>query len=245
MSMIRILFITFLLFFAAAPSWADEILASSSLSDEKVNNPIKFGLAMHGAPKYNEEDTHLDYTNPNAPKGGSITHGAVGSFDTINPYSIKGKAAQGLNLVYDRLMGRVWDEPFTMYPLIAESYEIADDRSWIKFHIDPRAKFHDGTQITSEDVLFSFETLKTDGRPNMRNVYKLVEKTEIQNEGSTIVFSFGEGYDEETALIIAMMPVLSKAWWEGRTFDSTTLDIPNLNGPYKITKIDPGRKNNV
>lgn len=197
---------------------------------------------MHGAPKYDESDNHLDYANPNAPKGGSITHGAIGSFDTINPYSIKGKAAQGLNLVYDRLMGRVWDEPFTMYPLIAKSYEIAEDRSWIKFNIDPRAKFHDGTKITAKDVVFSFETLKTDGRPNMRSVYRLVDKVEIQNDESAVMFSFGDGHDEETALIIAMMPVLSKAWWEGKTFDSTTLDIPNLNGPYKIAKIDAGRK---
>lgn len=212
----------------------------SLLSEENMKNQLKFGLAMHGEPKYNENSKHLDYANPNAPKGESIKHAAIGTFDTVNPYSIKGKAAQGLNLVYDRLMGRVWDEAFTMYPLIAKGYEIADDRSWIKFIIDERARFHDGTPITVEDVRFSFETLKNEGRPNMRNVYRLV--SDISVEGNSITFTFGEGYDQETAMIIAMMPVLSKAWWDGKTFDSTTLDIPNLNGPYTITEIDPGRR---
>ena len=239
--MIRILFISFLFVFSAYPLAAQDILESPSLSDEKVNNPIKFGLAMHGEPKYDETDTHLDYANPDAPKGGTIKYAAIGTFDTVNPYSIKGKAAQGLNLVYDRLMGRVWDEAFTMYPLIAKGYEIAEDRSWIKFYIDERAKFHDGSSITAEDVLFSFETLKEGGRPNMRSVYRLVTKTEII-DSHTIQFDFGEGYDQETALILAMMPVLSKAWWNGRTFDSTTLDTPNLNGPYTISQIDPGRR---
>ncbi|MFP4314013.1 MAG: extracellular solute-binding protein [Alphaproteobacteria bacterium] len=205
-----------------------------------MKNPLKFGITMHGDPKYGAKDSHLDYANPDAPKGGTIKHAAIGTFDTINPYSIKGKAAQGLNLVYDRLMGRVWDEPFTMYPLIAKGYKMAEDRSWISFEIDERARFHDGTPITVEDVAFSFETLKNEGRPNMRNVYRLVK--EVSMDGNSIRFNFGQGYDQETALIIAMMPVLSKQWWEDRVFDSTTLNVPNLNGPYTIAEIDPGRK---
>ncbi len=199
----------------------------------------QFGLAMHGAPKYSDDHTHLDYANPDAPKGGKITMAALGTFDTINPYSIKGKAAQGLHFVYDRLMRRVWDEPFTMYPLIAERYEMPEDRSSITFHINPAARFHDGSPITADDVLFSFETLKESGRPNMRRVYRLVEKAEKQ--GNAVHFAFGEGYDRETALILALMPVLSKAYWEDKDFDSTTLDDIALNGPYKIKEIDPGR----
>lgn len=200
-----------------------------------------FGLAMHGTPKYNASSTHLDYVNPAAPKGGTIRMNApIGTFDTINPYSIKGKAAQGLSLVYDRLMGRVWDEPFTMYPLIAKSATVPEDRSWIEFEIDPRARWHDGTPITTDDVLFSFETLKASGRPNMRRVYQLVNKT--SKTPTHVRFEFGPGYDRETAMIIAMMPVLSKAYWEGKTFDATTLDKPLLNGPYRIAEIDPGRR---
>lgn len=195
---------------------------------------------MHGAPKYGADAPHLDYVNPDAPKGGRLKQAAIGTFDTLNPYSIKGKAAQGLNLVYDRLMARVWDEPFSMYPLIAESYEMPDDRSEITFHLNPKARFHDGSAITADDVLFSFETLKNEGRPNMRAVYRLVTTAEKTGENS-VRFVFGEGRDQETPLILAMMPVLSKAWWAGRSFDSTTLQVPNLNGPYTIETVDPGR----
>lgn len=205
-----------------------------------VHAADSYGLAMHGDAKYNAADTHLTYANPDAPKGGQVTMAAIGTFDTLNPYSIKGKAAQGLNLVYDRLMARVWDEPFTMYPLIAQRVEVAQDRSAVTVHIDPRAKFQDGTSVRADDVMFSFETLKNEGRPNMRQIYKLV-KTVEKKDDLTVHFAFGEGYDQETVMIIAMMPVLSKAYWENRTFDQTTLDIPNTNGPYRIENVDAGR----
>ncbi len=228
--------------FIASSAWAQDVMKDTSpLSNDKVNIVHKkFGIAMHGTPKYDENDTHIDYANPEAPKGGHITHAAIGTFDTLNPYSIRGKAAQGLNLVYDRLMARVWDEPFTMYPLIAQSYEMPEDRSEITFHLNPKARFHDGTRITADDVLFSFQTLKTEGRPNMRSVYRLVATAE-KTGNNGVRFVFKDGYDEETALIIAMMPVLSKDWWAGRTFDATTLDIPNLNGPYTVESFDTGR----
>lgn len=199
-----------------------------------------FGLAMHGAAKYTPEDAHLSYANPDAPKGGSITQGIIGTFDNLNPFSIKGKAAEGLNLYYDRLMARVWDEPFTMYPLIAQSYDIADNRSWISFTLNPLAKFNDGSPITIDDIIFSFETLKISGRPNMRQVYKLVKRAEKTGERS-VKFTFGEGANRETPMILAMMPVLSKKYWQGKTFDATTLDIPVSSGPYKIAIVDPGR----
>lgn len=199
------------------------------------------GLAMHGTPKYGPEADHLDYANPDAPKGGTLTMAGIGTFDTINPYSIKGKAAEGLNLVYDRLMGRVWDEPFTMYPLIAESVEMPEDRSSITFHVNPKARFHDGSPITAEDVIFSFETLRTEGRPNMRRIYQLVTDYKKPDE-YTAYFKFGPGADRETPMILAMMPVLSKAFWQYKVFDQTTLDNPVLNGPYKIAEIDPGRR---
>lgn len=199
------------------------------------------GLAMHGAPKYGADFTHLDYADPNAPKGGTLRRAALGTFDSLNPYAIKGKAAQGLNLFYDRLMQRVWDEPFTMYPLIADKVTVAPDRSAVTFHINPKARFHDGTPITADDVLFSYETLKEQGRPNMRSVYRLVTKAEKIDE-RTVHFEFGDGYNQETVMILAMMPVLSKAWWQGRTFDASTLDIPNSNGPYRIKSVEPGRR---
>ena len=197
------------------------------------------GLSMVGTAKYALTDTHLSYANPNAPKGGLLKQSVLGSFDTLNPYNIKGKAAEGLNLVTDRLMARVWDEPFSLYPLIAQSVRMPDDRSWIEFSINPKARFHDNTPITSSDVLFSFNTLKQHGRPNMRRLYQLATPKVIDKQ--VIRFNFGEGYDRETALIFAMMPVLPKHYWATRTFDKTTLEIPLGSGPYKVSKIDIGK----
>lgn len=199
-----------------------------------------FGLAMHGQTKYSANSTHLDYVNPDAPKGGDVKMSAVGTFDTLNPYALKGQAAMNMNLVYDRLMRRVWDEPFTMYPLIAERADIATDRSSVTFHLNPAAKFHDGSPITAEDVLYSYETLKEHGRPNMRRIYKLVKTAEIKDK-QAIHFTFGEGYDRETVMILAMMPVLSKAWWSGRDFNEGVTESPVLNGPYRIKSFEMGR----
>ncbi len=200
----------------------------------------KFGLAMVGEPKYQKEDAHLEYANPDAPKGGTLKQAAIGTFDTLNPYSIKGRAAQGLDLITDRLMGRVWDEPFTMYPLIAESVKVPDDRSSITFNLNPKARFHDGSLITADDVLFSFETLKNEGRPNMRRIYKLATAKKIDKD--SVRFDFDEGYDRETVMIFTLMPVLSKKYWEGKTFDQTTLKAPLSSGPYKIIEADPGKR---
>lgn len=195
---------------------------------------------MVGEPKYTRASDHFDYANPDAPKGGTLRQAALGSFDTLNPYSIKGRAATGLDLVTDRLMSRVWDEPFTMYPLIAEKVDVPDDRSSITFYINPKARFHDGTPITVDDVMFSFETLREHGRPNMRRIYKLATASKIGGNG--IKFTFGEGYDRETPMIFALMPVLSKAYWTGKTFDETTVKPPLGSGPYKIASVDPGRQ---
>jgi microcin C transport system substrate-binding protein len=200
-----------------------------------------YGLSMHGTPKYGPEDSHLDYANPNAPQGGTLKTAAIGTFDTLNPFSIKGKAAVGLDLVYDRLMARVWDEPFTMYPQIAERAEVPDDRSSITFHLNPKARFHDKTPITADDVIFSFETLKKEGRPNMRNVYRLVASVEKRDD-KTVHFKLGKGYDEETIMILSMMPVLSKAYWSGKSFDAATVQAPLGSGPYKIAEFEQGRR---
>ncbi len=202
---------------------------------------ILYALPMHGDPKYTRDFAHLDYANPHAPKGGTLRQAAIGSYDSLNPFAIRGKAAQGLSYVHDRLLTRVWDEPFTLYPGIAEKIDVPADRSAITFFLDPRATFQDGTPITADDVIFTFETLREHGRPNMRRVYGLVETVEKRDE-RTVHFALGDGYDRETVMILSIMPVLSKAWWSGRAFDSASLDIPVASGPYKIASIDPGRK---
>ncbi len=196
-------------------------------------------LAMHGQSQYDETSTHLSYVDPAAIKGGSIKVAAIGTFDTLNPYSLKGQSPQNMNLIYDRLMRRVWDEPFTMVPLIAQSIDVPDDRSSITFHLNPAARFHDGGAITSADVLFSFETLKEHGRPNMRRIYRLIDKVETP-DGLTIHFKLGETFDRETIMILALMPVLSKSWWKTRDFDSALLEPPLTNGPYRIKIVDQG-----
>ena len=114
---------------------------------------------MHGTPKYPDNFTHLDYVNPDAPKGGTIKFGSYGSFDNLNRVAFKGSKAAGLSYINDTLMRRVWDEAFTLYGLIAEFIEIPEDRSSITFYLNSNARFHDGTQITREDVLFSLKNL--------------------------------------------------------------------------------------
>jgi microcin C transport system substrate-binding protein len=199
-----------------------------------------FGIAMHGAPLLSYGD-HFSYANINAPQGGTLKQGYVGTFDTINPFTIKGKAAQGLNFFYDRLTIRSWDEPFTLYPLIAEKISTPADRSSITFTIDKRAKFNDRSPITAHDVAFSFEILRDKGRPNMRQVYKMVTKYDVIDD-HTITFHLGADRTRESVMIIAMMPVLSKTYWSKHNFDTTTFDIPVSNGAYKIKSIDAGRR---
>lgn len=199
-----------------------------------------FGLAMVGEPKYSTTDTQLDYANADAPKGGRFRQSATGGFDTLNPFTIKGKAPQGMNLVHDRLMARVWDEPFTLYPLIAESINVPKDRSSITFNLNPKARFHDGVPITADDVIFTFETLREKGRPNQRRIYKLADATKINDH--SVRFDFTEGHDRETALIMGLMPVLPKHYWAKRAFDKTTLDAPLGSGPYKIKSVEVGKR---
>lgn len=196
---------------------------------------------MTGTPKYDANSKHLDYANPDAPKGGTLKQAAIGSFDTLNPYNIKGKAPVGMDLVTDRLMARVWDEPFTMYPMIAEKVSVPADRSSITFYLNPKARFHDGSPITADDVKFTYETLKEFGRPNMRRIYKLISKVEMPDQ-RTIKFSLGEGYDRETVMILALMPVLSQTYWTGKNFDETTLTPFLSNGAYKIKTVEVGRR---
>lgn len=198
------------------------------------------GIAMVGAPKYNTQSTHLEYANPDAPKGGVLKQSATGSFDTLNPYNIKGRPAQGLNLTMDKLMARVWDEPFALYPLIAERIDVPEDRSSITFTLNPKAQFHDGTPITTDDVLFTYETLKEKGRPNQRRIYKMATPSVIDSQ--TIKFKLGKGHDRETVMIFGLMPVLSKAYWQDKEFNKTTLEAPLGSGPYKIKSAEAGKQ---
>ncbi len=198
-------------------------------------------LIMHGDPKYASDFQHLEYANPDAPKGGILKEPVVGTFDSLNHHIILGEPAKGLVLTVDTLMQRVWDEPFGLYGLVAESIDIADDRSWITFNLNPDARFHDGTPMTAEDVKFSYESYLKHGHPVRRRVYGFVDTVEIINDHK-IKFTFGEGYDGETALILAIMPVLPKHYWQDKDISKTTLTPPIGSGPYKVKSFEPGRK---
>ncbi len=211
--------------------------------------PIRFanadkvhGIAMHGTPKYNSNFTHLDYVNPNAPKGGSVKFGSYGSFDNLNRVAFKGSKAAGLGYVNDTLMRRVWDEAFSLYGLIAEKVELPEDRSSITFYLNPNATFHDGSSITRNDVMFSLETFQTKGTPNQKKTYGKVVKTElIGDSGIKMIFENNE--DKELPLIIAgFLPIIPKKFYENLDVTKTFLDIPLGSGPYEVDSLDPGRQ---
>ena len=199
------------------------------------------GIAMHGTPKYGPDFEHLDYVNPDAPKGGELRRAATGTFDNLNPFIIKGVVAHGRHLVFESLLKRTWDEPFSLYGLIAESIEVPDDRSSVAFTLRPEARFHDGSPITVDDVIFSWETLKEQGRPNHRLYYNKVRKIE-RPDVRTVRFLFDtETPDRELPLILGLMPIISKAYYSRVTFEQTTLTPPLGSGPYEIESVDAGR----
>jgi microcin C transport system substrate-binding protein len=205
----------------------------------QAQNP-QHGIAMHGAPKYERGFTHLDYVNPNAPKRGLLRFGSTGSFDSVNPFIIKGSPAPGRHLVFESLLKRNWDEAFSLYGLIAESVQVPPDRSWVIFTLRPEARFHDGSPITVEDVIFSIKTLREKGRPNHRQYYSKV--VDIMRTGPRqIKFTFGPKPDRELPLIMGLMPIISKKYYTRNDITKTTLEPPMGSGPYQINNVDPGR----
>lgn len=223
------------------PQWrvASLLILSVSLSTVAFGEPVH-GIALHGQPKYGPDFTHFDYVNPDAPKGGEARFAAIGSFDTFNPFNIKGQPVIGIGQLFESLMANSADEPFSEYGLIAESVEIPEDRGSVTFTLRPQAKFHDGRPITADDVLFSLETLKSKGNPSYRFYYASIASAERLDE-RRVKFTFAPGENRELPLIIGQMPVLSKKYWETRDFAATTLDIPVGSGPYRIERFEPGR----
>tara|TARA_Y100000590_G_C15743841_1_gene1021258 strand:- start:1517 stop:3340 length:1824 start_codon:yes stop_codon:yes gene_type:complete len=200
------------------------------------------GIAMHGMPKYDKNFKYLDYVNPNAPKGGILRYGVYGSFDNLNRVAFKGRKAAGLGYINDTLMRRVWDEAFTLYGLIAEYADLPEDRSSITFYLNPEARFHNGSQITREDVLFSLKTFQTKGTPNQKKTYGKVIKTELVGQ-SGIKMIFANNEDKELPLIIAgFLPIIPKSFYESLDVTKSFLEIPIGSGPYKISELEPGRR---
>jgi len=198
------------------------------------------GIAMHGQPALPPGFAHLPYANPDAPKGGRVVFGELGGFDSLNPFLLKGRAPWGVKAhTVESLMARSWDEPFTLYGLLAESVETPEDRSWVEFTLRPEARFSDGSPVTVEDVIWSLETVATQGHPTYRNAWEAVG--EVRQTGPrSLRISFNER-NRELALIMGLRPVLKKAQWKGREFARSGLEPIIGSGPYVIDSFEPGR----
>tara|TARA_Y100001934_G_scaffold11060_1_gene14050 strand:- start:43330 stop:45171 length:1842 start_codon:yes stop_codon:yes gene_type:complete len=213
------------------------MLALAARADESWHH----ALAMHGEAAYPDGPTEpFRFVNPEAPVGGTLRLSELGTFDTMNPYIVFGSPARGLGLVYQSLLYRSPDEPFTLYPQLAQAIEIADDRSWIVFHLDPRARFQDGSAVTADDVLFTFIALLKDGKPHTQTYYSGVTAT-TRVDDLTVRFDL-EPDNWELPMLLGLMPVLSQTYYQDVDFSRTSLEAPLGTGPYKIVEIDPGRR---
>jgi peptide/nickel transport system substrate-binding protein len=199
------------------------------------------GIAMHGEPAEAADFAHFPYVNPDAPKGGRLTLAQRGSFDSLNPLIVKGVSAEGVReYIYESLLARAYDEPFTLYGLVAESVETPEDRSFVEFTLNPRAKFSDGTPITTDDVIFSHALLRDHGRPNHRSYYQKVKRVEKTGERK-VKFTFDGAGDREMPLILGLMPVLPRHLIDADSFEKTSFVPPVGSGPYLVAEVKPGR----
>ncbi len=202
-------------------------------------------LAMHGEPALPADFPHFPYVNPDAPKGGRIDYAWQGSFDSLNPFIVQGDGARGLfdnsfgNNVFETLMVRSRDEAFSLYPLIAQSIDTDAERTYVEFTLDPRAKFSDGTPITQDDVIFSFELLRDKARPLYKRWIDVVAKMEKVGEHG-VRLTFNEKADRESPLLLALLPILPKHATDAANFDKSTLKPMIASGPYRIDSVRPG-----
>jgi len=226
---------------SALALWAAAVASSIPASAAESH-----AIAMHGKPALPADFSHLPYFNPDAPKGGRLTWGMLGTFDSLNPLIVKGIALQQIRAygaergyVIESLMARAEDEPFTLYGLLAKSVETDDERTFVTFHLDPRARFSDGKPVLAEDVLFSWELLREHGRPNHRQYYAKVAKAEALDP-LTVRFDLAGADDRELPLILGLMPVLPKHAVDVATFEETSLTPMVGSGPYRVTAVKPG-----
>jgi len=206
------------------------------------------GLSSFGELKYPADFPRFDYVNPEAPRGGrfssqlTTTFGnqSGDTFNTLNVYVLRGDGAPGMNLTFDSLMVRALDEPDALYGLLARAVEIAGDGLTYRFRLRPQARFHDGSRLTAHDAAFSFRILKEKGHPEIAEVIRDMTDAVAEAE-DTLVVTFAEGRSRDLPLIVAQLPVFSAAWWKGRDFEASTLEVPIGSGPYRVGRLDVGR----
>lgn len=211
------------------------------LAAQEIRTFTSHALTLEDSPKYPANFGHLEYVNPNAPKGGTMRLFAVGGFDNFNPFIIKGEEAAGLiDRFYESLIRTTEDDSLTGYGLIARGIEVAEDLSFVIYHLRPEARFNDGSPITAEDVVFSFNILKEKGEYFYRAYYANVSEA-IALDSHSVKFVFSGEPNRELPQIVGQVRVFSKDYWEDREFDKTTLEPPVTSGPYKIADFEPGR----
>ena len=216
------------------------LILSFFLSTEVVVAEPKHGIAMYGEPALPHDFVSLPYANPNAPTGGSIISAEGGTFTSLNPHVRKGNVPWQLRfLAYESLMGRSYDEPFSLYGVLAESIETDNSRKWVEFTLNPESKFSDGTPVTVEDIIWSYETLGTIGHPRYHGLWKKIDTIKKTAENK-VKFTFNSN-DRELVLLVGLRPILKKAQWDGKDFVNSGLnEIPISTAPYVITDFDPG-----
>ena len=212
-----------------------------TLSTQIQDIQLLHAISHYGQPKYPENFEHFDYANPKAPKGGELKQAAIGTFDSLNLYINKGTPAAACNLLYDTLLVRSWDEPLTKYGLIAEKIELDPNNNWVAFHINPKARFHDNTPVTANDIVFSFNILREKGKTFYKSFYSNVKAVKSTSK-YRVLFTFVNNTNREMPLILGQIPILPEHYWKSRDFASGGLEVPVGSGPYTIKHISVGRK---
>ena len=215
------------------------LLICSGVAQAADSRP-SHGWSLFGDLKYPPDFKRFDYVNPGAPKGGALRMAAIGGFDSLNPFILKGEAAAGASLIYDRLLTSSFDEAGAEYGLLAQSVQAAEDFSWVEFTLRPEARWHDGKPVTPDDVVFSFNILREKGAPLYRFYYANV-KSVAKVGANKVRFEFDSAGNRELPLIMGQLPILPAHYWKGRDFEATTLEPPLGSGPYRIGKVESNR----
>lgn len=218
-------------------------LFSAMVSADAEQQPIAFikshGLSLYGDLKYEAGFNHFDYVNPEAPKGGTLRLAAIGTFDSTNPFILKGVPAAGSTMIYQTLLESSADEEFSEYGSLARDVHLAKDRSYVEFVMREEAKWDDGKPLTAHDVVWSFNTLKEKGNPFYGAYYAAVKSVEAKSD-HVVRFTFSDETNRELPLIVGQLPVLPQHYWAGKEFSKTTLEKPLGSGPYRIKSLEPG-----
>ena len=225
---------------ASAIAAASSMASFSPMIGPATAQETAHGLSLFGDLKYGPEFVHFDYVEPNAPKGGTLHLATVGTFSTLNPFTLKGVSAAGAGFPFESLLEGAADEPDAAYGLIAAEVALAPDRRSVRFLLRPEARWHDSTPVTAADVAFSFEILTTEGAPSFATQLAGVDRVETSGDRN-VTFHLVDPDNRKLPLIVGGMPIVSEAYFRGRSFGETTLEPPLGSGPYRVGKVDAGR----